>query len=354
MPMLRVLLHDADAEYLEALRIYLGARLPCLRPDVVLETLVPKSGRRTDFLGPSFDLASSCDFLIYNPDDASTPPPCDVVPSGRTLRLLPGDFSPPADEGSVARLGGADRILAALLRGLPTVEAPVFEPDPVDVAPVRSENQSICLLSSLPAAVRQALSMVAAEALSRQGFAVDYLELAPLDPDGRGLASDLLPPLPDGLPSITDLLLDLEQLPRPATGGGPAYLLAPRRADDLFESPPARVAEAVRNLLLRPAEGSRVLLAVCGEVPFSLIREVARTCGCLLLVHGDDSSPACRALRHEASLMLPFLPAGLRFVERVLPIDPTRPREADWAECARVLCSDLRLTVAEASRGTVR
>jgi hypothetical protein len=196
--------------------------------------------------------------------------------------------------------------------------------------------------------------MVAAEALATRGYDVDYLEFAPLDPDGRGLAPDLLPPLPGGLPSITDLLLDPEGLPLSTTGRSPAYLLAPRRADDLFECPPSRIAEAVRNLLLRPTSGSRLLLAVCGEVPFSLVREVARVCGCLLLVHGDDSSPACRALRHEVSLMLPFLPAGLRFVERVLPIDPTRPREADWAECARILRSDLHLSDTEVSRGAVR
>ena len=351
MRMLRVLLHDAEPDYLEALRTYLGARLPCLRPDVVLETPAPD---RASGAVSSASSGASCDFLVYNPDDGSSPTCCVGVPPGRTLRLVPGDFSPPSDEGSVARLGGADRILAALLRGLPAVEAPVREPDPVDVAPVRSETPSICLLSSLPAAVRQALSMVAAEALATRGYDVDYLEFAPLDPDGRGLAPDLLPPLPGGLPSITDLLLDPEGLPLSTTGRSPAYLLAPRRADDLFECPPSRIAEAVRNLLLRPTSGSRLLLAVCGEVPFSLVREVARVCGCLLLVHGDDSSPACRALRHEVSLMLPFLPAGLRFVERVLPIDPTRPREADWAECARILRSDLHLSDTEVSRGAVR
>jgi hypothetical protein len=351
--MLRVLLHDADVDYLEALRTYLGVRLPCLRPDVVLETLVPEGGRRMDPLGPSFDLASSFDFLVYNPDDGESSPPSGGFPSSRSLRLLAGVSSPPVDEGSVARLGGADRILAALLRGLPAAEAPVFEPVPVDVAPVRSTFPAVCILSSLPSALRQALTQVVAETLAARGFFVDHLELSPLDPDGRSLASVLLAPLPDGLPSITDILLDPEVLPRPAREGGPAYLLAPRRADDLFGCPLERIAEVVHSLCMRRRGGSRGVLAVCGEVPFSLVREVAGACGRLLLVHGTETGPACRAMRREMTLLLPSLPAGFRFTERMLPIDPTRPREIDWEECARILRSDL-LSGEEAPHGIVR
>jgi hypothetical protein len=187
--------------------------------------------------------------------------------------------------------------------------------------------------------------MGVAERLSARGAAIRHLDLAPLDPDGRRLVSGLLPPLPDDLPSVTDLLLDPDGAPAdPLAGQGdaeaasrPTYLLPPRRADDLHGCPPDRIAALVRLLADRPSPRPRILLASCGELPFLVVRDVAAACGRLLLFHADDAGSACRALRRETSLMLSSLPEGLRFQDLVLPFDPFQAREADWAGAIRTL-----------------
>jgi len=358
----KVWLSDADSDYLEALQARLGARLAATRPDVVVGTFAPGDAEHRDDPVPEPPLAPD-DILVYNPDDLVVAPDWDVVRTGRSLRLIPGLFAARRDESDVARLGGVDRILDAVLRRLPEAEmraepvAPGEPPDErradpfgLDDVPVvhvasheagHADVRCVCLLASFPASVRQALSLSAAEALSTRGFAVDHLDLTPIDPDGRSFPDLDLPSLPDVLPSISDLLLGEDAFPRPVRPGGPSFLLPPRRADDLAECPPDLVAEAVRRISARPRTQLRLVLAVCGEVPFSLVREVAGTCGRILLLHGPGANAACRAMRREVSLMLPALPGDVRFQELVLPLDPLHPTVSGWQESVRRLSAAL-------------
>lgn len=331
----RVLLSDADSDYLEALRDRLASRLSTVRPDVAVGTLP---------LAAAEPGSASCDLLVYNPDDLPEADAWEVVRAGRALRLIPGGVGSLRD-GTADRLGGVGRILAETLRLLPPEASgnPASEGD-ADPHGVRC----VCLLASLPASIRQALSLSAAEALSGQGFDVDHLDLTPIDPEGYGLPVSGLAPLPDALPSVSDLLLGADAWPRPVRAGGPAFVLPPRRADDLSDSPPALVGDAVRRLSARPADRMRLVLAACGEVPFSLVREVAAACGRVLLLHGPGAGAAVRALRREMALMLPDLPPDVRFSELVLPLDPLRPTVSGWTE------SVARLTAALASDGEAR
>lgn len=327
----RVLLSDADADYLEALRGRLTERLSAERTDVSVGTLAPDGG----------DPSSDCDLLVYNPDDRPDAEGWDVVRDGRCLRLLPG--APAGREDAAARLGGADRILGTLLRRLtPETAAPSSSSPPaVAGAAAGAGVRCVCLLASLPPSVRQALSMSAAETLAGRGIPVDHLDLTPIDPEGYGLPVAGLPALPDALPSISDLLVGEAVAPRPTRDGGPAFLLPPRRADDLSEAPPTLVADAVRQISARETGRLRILLAVCGEVPFSLVREVAGVCGRILLLHGPGAGSACRAMRREMALMLPELPPDVRFSELVLPLDPLRPTVSAWTESVERLTAAL-------------
>jgi len=343
----KVWLSDADSDYLEALNVHLGSRLAAARPDVTVEALTSGGVEHGESTAPEPPLAHD-DVLVYNPDDLPDAPDWDAVREGRFLRLVPGVFSPPRAESDVARLGGVDRILAALLRRLPEEEKGTGQETPgksgetAPPVPGHPAVRCICLLASLPASVRQALSLSAAETLAARGYEVDHLDLTPIDPDGRACPDlDLTPIDPDTLPSITDLLLGEDAFPRPARPGGPSFLLPPRRADDLAECPPGLVAEAVRRISARPHARLRLVLAVCGEIPFSLVREVAGTCGRILLLHGPGANAACRAMRREVSLLLPALSGDVRFHELVLPLDPLRPTVSGWSESIRLLSAAL-------------
>ncbi len=356
----KVWLCDADSDYLEALQARLGGRLAVDRPDLVVGTFVPGGAEHRGGPAPEPPLAQG-DFLVYNPDDLPGAADCDAVRAGRFLRLMPGAFVPLRDEAGVARLGGVDRILDALLRRLPGPETAEAQ-EASGVAPtdragrpgsaVHADVRCICLLASFPTSVRQALSLSAAESLASRGFEVDHLDLTPIDPDGHAYPELDLPPLPDALPSISDLLLGEDAFPRQVRPGGPAFLLPPRRADDLAECPPEQVAEVVRRISLRPRAQLRLVLAVCGEVPFSLVREVAGACGRILLLHGPGAGAACRSMRREVSLMLPGLPGDVRFREIVLPLDPLRLTVSGWAESVRLLSAALS-DEGRATRGPV-